>query len=220
MTGALLASITGLALLDSLNPATVVTITLILLTGPRRPLLSAVAFIAGAYLTVLVVGLLVFLSAGAAAGLVPDAVLWLRRIAFSAAAVALLAAAVRRLRPRARKPIALPDWFSPGAALPLGTMMTGADLPNAFPYFIAIERLISAQVTQPTGNLILAAYAFIYCLPCMVLLVAGMAFGRRVRTGLARIQSRLSTGTVKRSLPAAALLTLAAAGVGTLAVVP
>lgn len=167
-------------------------------------------------------GLLVFLSAGAAAGLVSDAVLWLRRIAFSAAAVALLAAAVRRLRPRARKPIALPDWFSPRTALPLlGTMMTGADLPNAFPYFIApIERLISAQVTQPTGNLILAAYAFIYCLPCMILLVAGMAFGRRVRTGLARIQSRLSTGTVKRSLPAAALLTLAAAGVGTLAVVP
>ena len=27
--------------------------------------------------------------------------------------------------------------------------MTGADLPNAFPYFIAIERLVSADIGAP-----------------------------------------------------------------------
>jgi hypothetical protein len=44
--------------------------------------------------------------------------------------------------------------------------MTGADLPNAFPYFIAIERLINAEVDTITGLAVLAGYAVIYCLPC------------------------------------------------------
>ena len=50
MMGVLIAGIAGLALLDSLNPATIVAITLILLTGPRRPILSAMAFVIGAAL--------------------------------------------------------------------------------------------------------------------------------------------------------------------------
>ena len=143
MMGVLIAGIAGLALLDSLNPATIVAITLILLTGPRRPILSAMAFVIGAALTVFTLGAVVFISAGAAADVVSDGIVWLRRLAFGLAAVALFVAAARRLRPRARQAISLPAWFSPATALPLGVVMTGADLPNAFPYFIAIERLIT-----------------------------------------------------------------------------
>lgn len=217
MMGVLIAGIAGLALLDSLNPATIVAITLILLTGPRRPILSAMAFVIGAALTVFTLGAVVFISAGAAADVVSDGIMWLRRLAFGLAAVALFVAAARRLRPRARQAISLPAWFSPATALPLGVVMTGADLPNAFPYFIAIERLISAEADTTTGLVVLAGYAVIYCLPCLVLLLAGRVLHEHVQPWLQRLFRRLTTGTSPRSVPAAIALSVLGIGVASIA---
>jgi hypothetical protein len=59
--------------------------------------------------------------------------------------------------------------------------MTGADLPNAFPYFIAIERIVNADVSTTRSLVIIAGYALIYCLPCLLLLIAGATRGDRVR---------------------------------------
>ncbi len=56
------------------------------------------------------------------------------------------------------------------------------------PYFIAIERIVSADAGTPQALLVLARYALVYCLPCMLLL--GAANGDRVRRRL-----RLITGT-------------------------
>jgi cytochrome c biogenesis protein CcdA len=220
VTPGLLAGITGLALLDSLNPATLVAITLILLAGMRRPLVSALAFVVGAFATVFTLGLAIFLSAGAAAGVVTGGVVWLRRIAFGVAAVVLLIAAFRRLRDRPRTGVSLPRWFSPLTALPFGVLMTGADLPNAFPYFIAIERMINAGVPAPTGALVLAGYALVYCLPCLVLLVFGILFRDRVRLKLQSLVDRFSTGTVRRNVGVAVLLALAGLGVASVAIWP
>lgn len=217
MTGVLIAGIAGLALLDSLNPATIVAITLILLTGPRRPTLSAMAFVTGAALTVFTLGAVVFISAGAAAEVVGDGIVWLRRLAFGLAAVALFVSAARRLRPRPRQAISLPVWFSPATALPLGVMMTGADLPNAFPYFIAIERLINAEANAITGLAVLAGYAVIYCLPCLVLLLAGRLLHERVQPRLQRLFRGLTTGTSPRSVPAAIALAVLGIGVASIA---
>jgi cytochrome c biogenesis protein CcdA len=217
MMGVLIAGIAGLALLDSLNPATIVAITLILLTGPRRPILSAMAFVIGAALTGFTLGAVVFISAGAAADVVSDGIVWLRRLAFGLAAVALFVAATRRLRPRARQAISLPAWFSPATALPLGVVMTGADLPNAFPYFIAIERLISAEADTTTGLVVLAGYAVIYCLPCLVLLLAGRVLHEHVQPWLQRLFRRLTTGTSPRSVPAAIALSVLGIGVASIA---
>ena len=52
MTWHLGGSIAGLAALDSLNPATLVAITLILLSSRRRPLAEAVGCVIGAFATV------------------------------------------------------------------------------------------------------------------------------------------------------------------------
>jgi hypothetical protein len=66
---------------------------------------SAVAVAAGAYLTVLGVGLLLFFSAGAAADAVNGVVVGLRFVAFGAAGISLIVTGVRRLRDRPRKQI-------------------------------------------------------------------------------------------------------------------
>ena len=50
---ALLITVTGLALLDSLNPATILGVGLILVLPNRHPVRAALAYVLGAYLTVL-----------------------------------------------------------------------------------------------------------------------------------------------------------------------
>lgn len=208
MTPALIAGIAGLALLDSLNPATIVAVTLVLIAAPRRPALVAGAAVLGAALTVFVAGAALFLTAGAAAGAVDGIVIGLRFVAFGAAGIALIVAGIRRLRDRPRRAIELPAWFSPWTALPFGILLTAADLPNAFPYFIAIERMVATEVPLGTGLMILAGYTVIYCLPCLILLAVGLTHGPRVRERLQRLVDRLGTGTAKRSIPIAIVLTL------------
>jgi hypothetical protein len=209
----LLAGIAGLALLDSLNPATIAAVALVLLLAQHRPVLSAVAVAAGAYLTVLGVGLVLFFSAGAAAEAVNGVVVALRFVAFGLAGFSLIVAGVRRLRDRPRKQVRLPDWFSPATAIGLGAGMTAADLPNAFPYFIAIERLLNAKVSGLTGVAVIAGYAAIYCLPCVIRVVIGSVAHDKVRGRLQRLVARFTTGVVKRSVPIAAGSLVAGVGV-------
>ncbi len=220
MNGGLLAAILGLAVADSFNPVTIVAITLILLTVRRRPVTSALTFVLGAMSTVFVLGAVIFLGAGAAADAVGEGLLWLRRVVFLVAAATLVVAAVRRLRDRERRGVTLPAWFGVGTAFPLGILMTGADLPNAFPYFIAIERMIDAGTATGVGLLVLGGYAVVYCIPCLVLLALGMAHGRAVRSRLQRVVDRFSTGTVRRSVPAATVLLVLAVAVGSIAFWP
>jgi cytochrome c biogenesis protein CcdA len=137
----------------------------------------------------------------------------LRFVAFGLAGFSLIVAGVRRLRDRPRKRVRLPDWFSPATAIGLGAGMTAADLPNAFPYFIAIERLLNANVSGLTGVAVIAGYAAIYCLPCVVLVVIGSVAHDKVRDRLQRLVARFTTGVVKRSVPIAAGSMVAGVGV-------
>ncbi|WP_445259018.1 hypothetical protein [Nocardioides aurantiacus] len=73
MTPALAGTIAGLAALDSLNPATLVAVTLILLGSRRHPAAEALAFVTGAFLTVLVAGAALYLGAEVAADRVTGA---------------------------------------------------------------------------------------------------------------------------------------------------
>ena len=218
MTPALLVGIAGLAALDSLNPATIAGVALILLAPLQRRLATALAYVAGAYLTVLAIGVAVYAGADLAADVVTGGLVWVRRGAFGLAALLLLVAAVRRLRPQQRSAVVLPRWFGPWTAAPVGVLVTAADLPNAFPYLIAIERLVTADVALATGLWILAGYAIVYCLPCLVLLAVGTLHGERVRRRLQRVYDRIGQArTVPRSIPAALGLVLLGAAVAAIA---
>ncbi|MBX9718869.1 MAG: hypothetical protein K2X36_08505, partial [Microbacteriaceae bacterium] len=156
--------------------------------------------------TVFTVGAVLFLTAGALAGAVDGLLIGLRFVAFGVAGLALITAGVRRLRDRARQPLDLPSWFTPATALPFGVMVTAADLPNAFPYFIALERMLAASIDPGTGLLVIAGYALIYCVPCLVLLVVGLTSRERTRAWLQNVTRRFTEGTVRRSVLAAVLL--------------
>jgi hypothetical protein len=96
--------------------------------------------------------------------------------------------------------------------------MTGADLPNAFPYFIAIERMVFAHLDIVTASLVLVAYSVVYCLPCLVLLALGLSHGDRVTAWLRRLHRRFgSQGTIPPSRTRAALLFVASVVAGAIA---
>ncbi|MGY1741681.1 MULTISPECIES: GAP family protein [unclassified Blastococcus] len=218
MTPSLLAGIAGLAALDSLNPATIAGVALVLLAPLQRRVATALAYVGGAYSAVLAVGVAVYAGADLAADVVTGGLVWVRRGAFGLAALLLLVAALRRLRPRERSAVALPRWFGPWTAAPVGVLVTAADLPNAFPYLIAIERLVTADVPLATGLWVLAGYAVVYCLPCLLLLAVGTLHGERVRHRLQRVYDRIGRArTVPRSIPAALGLLLLGAIVAAIA---
>jgi hypothetical protein len=216
---ALLAGVAGLALLDALNPATIAGVALLLLAPMAHPVRAAAGFVAGAYLTVLGLGALVYIGADTAADAAGNSLVWVRRTAFTVAAVALAVAGLRRLRPRIRPAVSVPGWVNPLTAVVLGLLMTGADLPNAFPYFMAIERIVDAGVGTTRALLIIAGYALVYCLPCLLLLIAGVARGDRVRRRLGNLYERLGAEKEQpRNVPIAAGYLVVAAGVMTIAV--
>jgi hypothetical protein len=193
-------------------------VALILLLPSRRPAGVALAYVAGAYLVVLAVGAALFIGSGELGQAVQGAATWVRRAALLLAALILLVGAARRLRTRTRAAVVLPRWFGPWTAGPLGVLATGADLPSAFPYLLAIERLNAAQVPSGAGVIVLALYALVYCLPCLLLLVAGLVWRGRVTAPLQRVYERLGAERLQqRSLPAAAGLLLLAAVVAVLA---
>jgi Sap, sulfolipid-1-addressing protein len=218
LTTALLVAIAGLAALDSLNPATIAGVALILLAPLRRPGITALAYVAGAYLVVLTVGTALFVGSGELGQVVQGAAVWVRRGALVLAALILFVSAARRLRTRTRAAVILPRWFGPWTAGPLGVLATGADLPNAFPYLLAIERLNAAQVPTDAGVTVLALYALVYCVPCLLLLAAGLLWRGRITAPLQRVYERLGAERVQqRSIPAAIGLLLLAPVVAALA---
>ena len=218
LTAGLLGTIAGLAALDSLNPATIAGVTLILLAPLRGRGLVALAYVAGAYGVVLLAGTVLFVGSGQLGEAMQGGAALVRRVALLLAAVILVVSGARRLRTRTRAAVTLPRWFGPWTAIPLGVLVTGADLPNAFPYLVAIERLNAAQVPIGVGVVVLALYAHVYCLPCLLLLFAGLAWHTHITARLRRVYERLGAERVlRRSVPIAVGLFLLAAAVASLA---
>jgi cytochrome c biogenesis protein CcdA len=218
VSGELVAALVGLALLDSVNTSTVFLVMVIVLAA-RRPGQTAAAYALGAALSFLGLSLGLYLGAAAAEEVISDLARWLRRATFALLALWFLHLAAKRLRTRPSRPLLLPPWFGPLTAFPVGVAATAADLPNAFPLFIAIERLLSAQVGSRVAVLALVGYVVVYAVPIAVVLVLGVRRGPQARLRMQRITDRFLSGTAQRSIPLVALFTLAAISAATVVVV-
>jgi hypothetical protein len=217
MTTELVLGLIGLALLDSVNTSTLFLVMVILLMA-RRPVASGVAYTIGAALSFLGLAIGLYFGASAAEARISDAAGWIRRGTFALLALWFLHLAYKRLRDRPRKAFTLPGWFRPTTALPVGIAATVADLPNAFPLFIAVERLVAAAVSWELGVLAWLGYALVYAAPTVAVLILGVTQGDRARAAMRRITDRFLTGVARRSLPLVAAFTVA--GLASAALVP
>lgn len=210
MTITLFITLFGLAVVDSINTSTIWLVILILLTA-RRPIATGWAYTAGAMSLFFIFAITLFLGAATAGTFVEDISVWMRRLILVALTVFFVVMAVRRLKTRVRKMPVAPKWVNPLMALPLGLIATLSDLPNAFPLFIAVERLIASGVDNITGVAILAGYTVIYALPTLAILVGGIFFRKRIMKRLQNFMRRFTTGEVKASRKVACVYLILAA---------
>ncbi|PPF79918.1 hypothetical protein C5E07_18615 [Pseudoclavibacter sp. RFBJ3] len=211
MSGGLVGALIGLAVIDSLNLSTIAVVILILLTV-QRPVPTGWVYAAGAAVAFFGLTMLVYFGASFAGTLVDDLATWMRRIIFLGFGILFVVFGVRRFRTRERRGYPLLRWVNPATAFPLGVVATVADLPNAFPMFFAVERLIDAEVSAPTAVAALAAYTVIYAVPTVIALVLGVLFKDRPRERFREVYARLTTGEVKTSRKMATLHFALAAG--------
>lgn len=198
MSLGLLLTLIGLALVDSINVSTIWIVVVILL-GARRPAATGWAYAVGAFITFLVFTFLLFFGLSAAETWLTELTLWLRRGLFAVMTIALVVLGTRRFKARPRKGYGLPSWVNAWTAFPLGLLATISDIPNAFPMFLAIERLVDAGIEPATAIPVLVGYTLIYALPTLAVLVLGLIYKDRLRDRLQALYTKYATGDTKPS---------------------
>lgn len=206
----LLATLAGLAVLDSLNTSTMLAAAVIVLTA-RRPAATGWAYLAGAVLAFYLAATALLLGASAAEDAVAEFSTWARRAIFAALAAFLVWLGLRRLRTRRKRPpVRLPEWVNPWSAAGLGVLTTAADLPSAFPLFFAVSRLVDAPLGSGQGFALLAGYTVVYALPTLAVFLLALRLKDRMRDRLEQLASGYGEGEVAASRPIAGLYFAAA----------
>ena len=159
------------ALLDSLNPATIIT-QLLLLIKTRSSKIS-LFFIVSTYVTYLAAGFLLFF------GVATPLKKWLSSIRITAniwtttleIIIIILALFYLSWSFSAKKSNrkTLVKSLTPWAVILLGFGSTLSDVPTAIPYFAFIAKMEHLNVTMPSSILFFSLYTFIYISPLLII---------------------------------------------------
>jgi cytochrome c biogenesis protein CcdA len=187
MTG-LLISLTLLGLVDSLNPATMIAVVFLLSTA--QPLPRTLSFLLGVGATYFLCGLLIHLGFGAVfdyvqnffkgtGGYVAKAVLGVVLVGFSL---------YLHYKPQ-HNSFKTPASIHPTATFVFGVVSTISDMPTAFPYLVALERISTVSPDILTTLLLLVYYNILYALPALVLLFSYLLAQRHAETVIEAIKA-------------------------------
>ncbi|AYY12767.1 GAP family protein [Actinobacteria bacterium YIM 96077] len=196
MTAEILLTVAGLALLDTLSPATIGVTIYLLLTADRRlaPLLfTYLGTVAAFYFTLgvaLVLGLDVFLAAAGDA-LNTRTSFWIQAVIGAAMLIGSFLIPTKRAAPSPRTPRVhtLPAMI--GFGLTTGLLEAGM----ALPYLGAIGILISADVGAHQWLPVIAGYNLVMVLPPVLMYLAWNLLGARIRPRLQRWRDKIAGGT-------------------------
>lgn len=196
MTGTL-ASLFGLAVLDSVNPSALAVTIFLLLRG--KPYVAKVlTYISAVFLSYLGIGVLLMFGLGSVWGYVegPGAYAVQGVVGALLFGYALLAPD----RPRREKKPRTPRTMRLPAIFLLGVTITAVEFSTAFPYLGAIAILTNAEMAMSGWLPILVVYNVIFVLPPLLLLAAYGVFGSRVRSRFERWRDRFQNGSRKTLL--------------------
>lgn len=205
MDFATFAAITGLGLLDSLNPATLIVMAYFL--AQSQPLARGAVFIGGTILVYLLCGVAILsgwmaLTAFLSSLFTPNA----RAVLEIAAGLACIVGAAWMWRhPQAptskTAPLANGLWAT--AALAIGS--TISDVPTALPYFAAVAELNAVPRTLLTIAGAIGWYNLLYVAPLLAMLAIRWRMGDRAKPALDRFNEAVRT-LLRVALPPALAL--------------
>lgn len=181
----------GLALLDSLNPSALAATIYLLLQGkayaPR-----VLTYISAVFTSYLTIGVLLMLGLGSLWEYVEGPGTY--AVQGIVGALLLGYALFAPGKPR-RKKIRTPGSRGLAAVFFLGVAVTVVEFSTAFPYLGAIAILTSADLAPPQWLSVLVAYNAIFVLPPLLLMVAYVGLGSRIRGPLERLRERFEGGS-------------------------
>jgi cytochrome c biogenesis protein CcdA len=186
MTLPLLASLSGIAFVDALNPSLFVA-QFFLLTTPK-PTARILSYIAGILTVYYFGGLLVLagvrtLIAGFLESLSPTAIYGIQGVIGVLCIVIALRVKMEVQFGDPKKPISL----RPIHTFVLGMVVMGNELTTALPYLVAIEQIAQARLTFLETLFALGLYNLIFSLPLFIFLGLALHYRERFATQLERI---------------------------------
>lgn len=199
MTTALVLTLIGLALADSINASTLITVATILLVA-RRPVGTGWTYALGALLSFMALAFALYFGASVASETIAEFSLWARRIIFTILAIVFAVLGTRRLKTRKRRGIPkLPAWVNPYTGVFLGALATVGDIANAFPLLLALDRIVDTGLATSIAIPTIVVYSLVYILPTFALLMFGLIYREKVVAKLERFLNRIAAGEAKAS---------------------
>ncbi|WP_166174794.1 GAP family protein [Rubrobacter tropicus] len=188
---ALLLSLLGLALLDSINPSALAVTVYLILQG--RPYGSRVlTYVSAVFASYLAIGVLLMFGLGSVWGYVEGPA---ADAAQGVAGALLLGYALLAPNKPRRNKTRTPRSRGLAGIFLLGVTVTAVEFTTAFPYLGAIALLTDADLAAARWLPILVVYNVIFVLPPLLLMVAYGVFGTRVRDRLERLRERFEGGS-------------------------
>lgn len=215
MSATLLLSLAGIAALDSLNPSLFIAQFYLLTTA--RPVPRIISYIAGIVLVNFVGGVLILGGAGTLIGG------WLSSLSATTWYGGVLVVGLGLLlfglwlpaAPAEAQSVKQPRSLRPLHTFLLGMIVMLNEITTALPYFVAIERIASAQMSVVGNILSLLLYNLIFSLPLLIFLVLFVTLRQRFVAQLDRITDGVRRWTARLfrygSIVVGALLMLDAA---------
>ena len=186
-----LASLFGLALLDSFNPSAL-AVTIYLLLHGKPYAAKVLTYVSAVFISYLGIGVLLMLGLGSVWEYVDGSAAY--AVQGVAGALLLGYALFAPGKPREKK-VRAPLAVGLPAVFLLGVTITAVEFTTAFPYLGAIAILTNAEM-GPAGWLpVLIAYNAIFVLPPLLLMVMYGAFGARMRERFVRWRERFEGGS-------------------------
>ncbi len=220
----LLLVLAGIALVDATSIVPIGIVPLAALLGGPRPVLGAVAFLAGIFAVYLLCGVVILLGLNVLVDAIGPtfARLWNEPLAVELAiqivlGVVLVVFGWRLARRRGERAATEPAGpVAPGRAFSLGAVLTLVGMPGAVPYFGAIDQVLRADLS-PTGTATaLVVYNVVFLVPLASLLLVRVAVPTRseaIFAGVAAVAERGGRALIVALLALLGLV-LAADGVG------
>lgn len=187
-----LAAVLGLALLDTLSPTMIGVTLYLLLARPRRAGAPLAVYLGSVALAYFALGVLLMLGLGAVVPLVDDNVwTWGQAVL----GVALIVASYLIPDKKPDRASIRPPSFTIRSMLLLGLGTWLFKFSTAVPYFAAVGIMTSAGLPPTQWLLLLGMYVTIMALPGVLLFVARIAVGERMRERFERWQHKFASGS-------------------------